>query len=345
MRKIFAYSIIALLSLCAACTRGDDKVGGAEKRAVLELDNDKITVSPDGGEFEVIVRTSDAWTLKGNPGSEWCEPSIVAGEANLEGTAVAFCVDMTYDNREAIFWFECKGVSRQLRVSQQAKAVIFPDDNNHFDVPAEGARAELAFDSTYPCTVIIPDEAKSWVEKVSTRALEPHVIELNIKANDTYALRETTVTVVMVDHNDVYAEYTISQEQNDAILAGDDNIFNVEAAGAKLRIDFQTNVEWRLVISEEGEDWINEVQNTRALSDEYVELEVLANEEYSSRSATVKIVGVEDDTLYQEYTIVQAQKDEIIFEDDCVYVTVSGGSGNIPYMANVGTNTPVEANV
>lgn len=335
MRKIFAYSIIALLSLCAACTSGDDKVGGAEKRAVLELDNDKITVSPDGGEFEVIVRTSDAWTLKGNPGSEWCEPSIVAGEANLEGTAVAFCVDMTYDNREAIFWFECKGVSRQLRVTQQAKAVIFPDENNHFDVPAEGARAELAFDSTYPCTVIIPDEAKSWVEKISTRALESHVIELNIKANDTYALRETTVTVVMVDNNDVYAEYTISQEQNDAILAGEDNTFNVEAAGAKLRIDFQTNVEWRLVISEEGEDWINEVQNTRALSDEYVELEVLANEEHSSRSATVKIVGVEDDTLYQEYTIVQAQKDAIIFEDDCVYATVSGGSGNIPYMSNV----------
>lgn len=335
MRKIFAYSIIALLSLCAACTRGDDKVGGAEKRAVLELDNDKITVSPDGGEFEVIVRTSDAWTLKGNPGSEWCEPSIVAGEANLEGTAVAFCVDMTYDNREAIFWFECKGVSRQLRVTQQAKAVIFPDENNHFDVPAEGARAELAFDSTYPCTVIIPDEAKSWVEKISTRALEPHVIELNIKANDTYALRETTVTVVVVDHNDVYAEYTISQEQNDAILAGDDNIFNVEATGAKLRIDFQANVEWRLVISEEGEDWINEVQNTRALSDEYVELEVLANEEYSSRSATVKIVGVEDDTLYQEYTIVQAQKDAIIAEIVEHTIDAEGGSVEIEFDTNV----------
>ena len=333
MRKIFAYSIIVLLGLCAACTSGD--VERPEVKVVLELDNDKVSISPDGGVFPIVVRSNDAWTLTCDPGGEWCVPSITSGEANMEGTEVIFSADMTYDSREALFWFESKGKIRQLVVSQKAKPVINPDANNHFEVGAEGAIAKLKFESTYPCTVVIPDDAKGWVEKLSTRALEAHEIELNIKANNTYAARSTTVKVVMVDNDDVCAEYTISQAQNDAILPGENNTFNVEASGARVRIDFKANVEWQLVVSEEGEEWIYEVPNSRALSDEYVELEVLENEEYSSRSATVQIVAVDNSTIYEVYTIIQAQKDAINAEIVEHTIDAEGGSVEIEFDTNV----------
>ena len=335
MKKIFAYTIIALLGLCASCmsNEGDEKVA----KVVFEIDNDKIAVSPDGGDFVITIRTNESWTLKAQEGSEWCVPAITEGEANLEGIAIPFSVDMTYDDREAIFWFEVRGMSRQLVVTQKAKAVVFPDENNEFNIPAEGRIARVEFESTYPCTVLIPTEAQGWVQEVPTsRGMESYYIDLNIKANNNYEARQTTVKVAVVGSEDVYAEYTIKQAQKNAILPGEDNTFNVGADGDIIEIMFETNIAWEVVISEEGKDWIVMPEATRALREECVELQVLANEEYSARSATLMIVGVEDDTLFAEYTVNQAQRDAVIADENNRYIVApQGGEIEIAFETNV----------
>ena len=340
MKRFFAYSIVALLGLCASCMSTES--GDVAPKVVLELDNDKIAVSPNGGDFSITLRTNDAWTLTWSEGSEWCVPSITEGEANMEGVKVTFSVGWSYDAREANFWFETRGgITRTLVVSQKAKAVILPDANNEFVIPAEGGIARIEFDATYPCEVVIADNARSWVQEVvnatpDSRSLESYIVDLNVLANTLYDARETTVKVVSTGSEDVYAEYTIKQAQKDAILAGVDNIFNVGADGDIIQIVFETNIAWEVVISEEGKEWIVMPEATRALREECVELEILANETYSERSATLRVVGVEDDTLFAEYTVNQAQRDAVIAgEDNHFIVAPQGGDIEIAFETNV----------
>lgn len=306
-------------------------------QAVLfELDNDKITISPDGGYFEVKLRTNQSWRLNCPEGSEWCVPSITEGEPNEAGLSIGFTVaDFTYDSRQAQFTFEYgNGESHLFTVSQKAKAVIFPDEENYIPVPSAGAIAEIKFEATYPCKVVIPDSVK-WIEQVESRSKDSYTIALDIAENKTYSSRSTVVKVVIIGNEEVYAEYTISQAQKDAILPDDENLFEVGSEGANVRIDFQANVGWELVIPEDV-DWIVDVTETRALVDEYIELQVLENEDYSARSAKILVVSTENSALCVEYTINQAQRDAVVAaEDNVIVVSAAGGYVEVEFEANV----------
>ena len=337
MRRFFAYSIIALLTLCAACT--SNEAGDKAKKVFFEIDNDNVTISPDGGEFSVTFRTNYAWVLKAQEGSEWCVPSITEGEANMEeGATVSFSADMTYDTREATFWFEINGLSHPLTITQKAKPVIEPDENNHFDVGAEGAIVSISFDATYPCTVIIPEDAEDWVEPITSRAMESYTIQINVLENTTYSARETVVKVAMIDNEDIYEEYSISQAQKDAILSGDNPVLEVSSKGGNVRIEFMANIEWDIEISAEGKDWIScgETLDTRALTPGWCDVTVAENLEYESRSATVKVVGIENRNVYATYTINQAQCDVILADEDNTFtVPAEGGELQINFDTNV----------
>ena len=343
MKKIFAYTIIALLGLCASCisTESSDKV----TKLVFEIDNDKIAISPNGGDFFVTLRSSEAWTLKSSEGSEWCVPSVTEGDANVEGVRIYFSADWSYEDREAIFWFEITGMSRQLIVSQRAKAVILPNDNNEFIIPAAGGLARIEFGATYPCDVVIPADAQGWVERVvesstESRVVENYVVDLDVAENLLYEARETVVKVVVVGSEEIFAEYTIKQAQRDAILPGDNNTFEVGADGDIIQVMFEANIDWKVVVSEDGQEWIVVPEATRALREECVELEVLPNEGYSSRSATIMVVAVEDDMLFVEYTVNQSQRDTILGDEESIITVTADGED-----VEIGYNTNVECEV
>ena len=343
MKKIFAYTIIALLGLCASCMSTES--GDMVTKLVFEIDNDKIAISPNGGDFFVTLRSSEAWTLKSSEGGEWCVPSVTEGDANVEGERIYFSADWSYEDREAIFWFEVPGMSRQLIVSQRAKAVILPNEENEFIIPAAGGLARIEFGATYPCDIVIPDNAKSWVERVASpatdsRAVENYIIDLDIAENTLYEARETVVKVVVVGSEEIFAEYTIKQAQRDAILPGANNTFEVGADGDIIQIMFEANIAWKVVVSEDGKEWIVVPEATRAMREECVELEVLPNEGYSSRSATVMVVAEEDDMLFVEYTVNQAQRDTILGDEESI-ITVSADGEDV----EIGYNTNVECEV
>ena len=48
-------------------------------------------------------------------------------------------------------------------ISQKIKEVIIPDENNSFNIPAEGGIAILNYQTTVDCEVIIPEEERDWI--------------------------------------------------------------------------------------------------------------------------------------------------------------------------------------
>ncbi|MBQ5807553.1 MAG: BACON domain-containing protein, partial [Tidjanibacter sp.] len=214
----------------------------------LSLDKETVSISPDGGSVDVIVYSNYKWEISGT--SDWCTPSATSGGANEDGQKVSFSADVTYDNREATFWFRCAEEKIKFTVSQSFKEVIIADENNTFSVPAEGGVAVLNYQTSVECEVVIPEEAKSWITIApadATRGLMAESVQLDVAENTTYSARSAVVKVVKVGDNSLFAEYTINQVQNDAIIADENNTFELSGIEQSINIAYRTNVECEVV--------------------------------------------------------------------------------------------------
>ena len=342
MKKLLA--LLALLCLVAvACTKGGFD-NDSDENIFFAVDKESATIVPDGGSVNVIVYSNYKWEISGI--SDWCTPSMKEGEANEDGQIVTFTADVAYDDREAVFWFRCADEKIKFVVSQKLKEIIIPDANNTFDIPAKGGIATISYQTSVDCEVIIPEEAKSWIYIVDSRALVSENINLNVAENTTYSARTAVVKVVAKDNANLVAEYTINQEQNDALLADENKTFTVPGGGGDVVIDYLTNVACNVIIPEEAQDWITIVPETRALVAQSAALHIAENTTYSARTAVVKVVAKDNANLVAEYTINQEQNDALLADENKTF-TVPGGGGDvvIDYLTNVACNViiPEEA--
>ncbi len=326
MKKLF--SIFATFAML--CAVGCEEQGGGEQpedpipeNIFFGLDKESVTFSPDGGSVDVVVYSNYKWEISGT--SDWCTPSATSGEANEDGQKVSFSADVAYDNREATFWFRCADEKIKFTVSQSFKEVIIADENNTFSVPVEGGVAVLNYQTTVECEVIIPEEAKSWISLTpATRALVSESATLTVAENTTYSERSAVVKVVKVGDNTLFAEYTINQVQNDAVIADDNNTFNIDGLPQSVTLGYKTNVECDVIIPEEAKSWISLAPATRALVNKSATLNITDNNTGAKRSAVVKVVAANNNELFAEYTITQAQRYYIEY-------TSTDGSTITPY--------------
>ena len=351
MKKLFL--LLALLGMVAVgCSKDDADKGNDNKteqpnedeggnednipeNIFFGLDKESVTISPDGGSIDVIVYSNYKWEISGT--SDWCTPSVKGGDANEDGQKVTFSADMTYDDREATFWFRCADKQIKFVVSQKLKAVIIPDANNSFNFPAEGGIAVISYQTSVDCDIIIPEEAQDWITIApATRGLVSENINLEIAENTTYSARTAVVKVVAKDNAELAVEYTINQEQNDAVLADENNTFTVPSAGGEVAINYQTNIDCDVIIPEEAQDWITIAPATRGLVSENINLDIAENTTYSARTAVIKVVAKDNAELAVEYTINQEQNDAVLADENNTFTVPSaGGEVAINYQTNI----------
>ena len=299
------------------------------------LDKESITISPDGGSVDVVVYSNYKWEISGT--SDWCTPSVKKGDANEDGQIVTFSADMTYDDREATFWFRCADERIKFVVTQKLKAVLIPDANNTFNIPSEGGVAVISYQTSVDCEVIIPKYAQSWITIApATRGLVSENINLDIAENTTYDSRSAVIKVVAKNNAELVVEYTINQAQNNAILADENNVFTVPSAGGEVVIQYLTNVDCEIIVPTNAQSWITILPETRGLVAQSATLHIAENTTYDSRSAVIKVVAKDNAELVVEYTINQVQNDAILADENNVFTVPSaGGEVVIQYQTNV----------
>ena len=240
MKKIFTIlTTLALLCAVGCEEQGDDNVnpndkpnteqpgekpddgsGDTEKPddgseipddAYISINKDILTFSPDGESFEIKVYSNYEWTLTNN--CDWVTTSISGGEASEGGTTITLSADLTYDDREGTIIFSCGKAKKVLVVSQSFKEAIIADENNVFNVPAEGGNVIINYQTSVECEVIIPEEAKSWISlaPAETRGLVSYSTTLNVAENTT-GERSAVVKVVAKNNRELMAEYKITQQ-------------------------------------------------------------------------------------------------------------------------------------
>ena len=275
------------------------------------IDKDRVLISPDGGSVDIVVYSNYKWEISGT--SDWCTPSITNGDANEDGQKVTFSADLTYDSREATFWFCCGNEKKLVIVYQSFKETIIPNGNNIFDIPAEGGIAVISYQTTVDCEVIIPVEAQSWVSIADSRALVCENINLAVAENATYSDRIAVVKVVAKENKEVFAEYTINQEQKDGLIAVGNSELNIGGYEQQISIKHKANVDSEVIIPMEAQDWITIVPTTRGLVDYSTTLNIAENNTGEQRQTIVKVVSVDNSELFAKYTITQDKRHYIIY--------------------------------
>lgn len=182
----------------------------------IEFSSDTLSISPDGGSVEVVVRSNYEWTIFYT--CDWCSPSTTAGRANEEGTVVTFTAEQTYESREGTFTFWCGDLKKDLVVTQSPKEAIIAGST--IAVPIEGGVATLNYQTNVECEVVIPEEAQGWISVASadaTRSLEDKSISLNVTENTTGANRKAELRLIKKGDDTISARFAIVQigdEQN-----------------------------------------------------------------------------------------------------------------------------------
>ena len=336
MKKLFL--LLALLGMVATgCSKdevdkgndnkteqpNEDEGGNIPDDAYISLNKEIVTISPDGESVGVKVYSNYAWELTNN--CDWITTSITSGDASDTGVAVTLTADLTYDDREGTIVFSCGKAKKLLVVSQKLKEVIIPDANNTFNIPAEGGVAVISYQTSVDCEVIIPEEVQDWITIApATRGLVNESITLDIAENTTYSARTAVIKVVAKDNAELVIEYTINQEQNDAVLANGNTEFTIDGREQQITIEHKANVDCEVIIADEAQDWVTIAPATRGLSTYTTTLNIAENNSGKERSCVVKVVSKDDNELFAEYTIVQNSR-------YCLYYTSSNGKIVTPY--------------
>ena len=154
---------------------------------------------------------------------------------------------------------------------------------------------------------------------------------ITLTADLTYDDREGTITFSCGKAKKVLM---VSQSFKEAIIADENNVFNVPAKGGNVIISYQTSVECEVIIPEEAKSWISLAPETRGLESGCTTLNIAKSNVGADRRAVVKVVKMGDQSIFAEYTITQERNMDYI-----ILYTTTNGETISPYNFGYLTNT------
>ena len=146
---------------------------------------------------EQVFRKEDLSNYSLSSSAEWCIPSIDVETSTLSVTVRA---NDDYDARTAtVTLTDIKdATTRYFTVTQKQKDGLFTNDSIDYEVPMAGGSLEIPVQSNVSYDVEIP-ASDNWITLATdakTRGLEDSKVYLNIAKNNSYGVRQGSVTVL-----------------------------------------------------------------------------------------------------------------------------------------------------
>lgn len=176
--------------------------------------------------------------------------------------------------------------------------------------------------------IAFKDGCSSWLSTVSTKSLNQFSIVFKALANDTDYVRSG---VVSISGNGLTEEFTVYQAEKDMlVLDGERQEFGSE--GGAFDINLRTNVEYE-VIMPGNPSWLHEDASRQSRVDRR-SFVVDENDTYNDREAIIRFKDI-NSSLYQDYIVIQRQKDAMFVDPSEVRLESSEGSFSVTVSSNV----------
>lgn len=181
------------------------------------------------------------------------------------------------------------------------------DTDGTIVVKAEGGEVTIAVTTNMGYSVVVPEEAQSWLSVVDSRAdVREETLTVIVAENDSFEERSAEVELLDAE-GEVLQTITFAQNGQSKIFEthpGDSSIIPLMNDGCEVEVFVTTNIEYSVVIADEAQSWLSVADTRVSLRDEIVTIVVAENQSYVGRSADVVFVDSDGEVL-TTITIVQ----------------------------------------
>ena len=237
-----------------------------------------------------------------------------------------------YDAREGKITIRQQNgaLSQTVTISQAAKEGLLVQKNS-YELGNGSQSLELVVQSNIRFSVEVDAAARSWISHVETKGLVTNTIVLQIAANESYDEREGKITIRQQD-GPLSQTITVSQAAKEGLLVSDDS-YELSSDAQVLDLEVKANVQFEVAIDAAAQSWISRIQ-TKGLTATQLSFQIAANEDYDSRRGTITI-RQKDGSLSQTVTVIQAQKDAIIPDENAFWADYRAQELSLSFKANV----------
>lgn len=287
---------------------------------MISLDSDQaksVTVSEDGGSFDVAFTSALSWTaeiLYSDGADGWASLNKTSGEGgyNIAKIKVAVQKNESGEERSAKLVIKSDTVSEEITFAQPAAEVnpgpgpgpepepaVFELTEGSAEIGAEGGKIQVTvqFNVEYECTVTV-----DWIREVETKAYDEKVHTFEIDANTATESRSATISFC---GNDTCIPFTVTQAaaEPEYYINVDRMNVSVQAEGTSspVTVNVTSNVAWT-VASDAA--WCTVSPDSGENNGSFA-VTVSENTSYDSRMANI-IVASADGTVSKNIAVIQS---------------------------------------
>ena len=329
--KKFIYSLLPLfIVILSGCSKKDKELDFIKVTSGLTY-----TVEAAGGTVNVNVETNtDYFVLIPDDAKDWI--SVVESRASRNETISLSVSENGIDARSAIVYINNKNGEQlaKIQISQKGEDPCFNVKNGStVEVESKGGTVDLKFETNIEYSVSIPEEAKSWISVVESRAFRQETVTLSISENDIDA---RSAFIYLIDKKgEQLAKIQISQKGEEPCFnVKNGSTVEVESKGGTVDLKFETNLEYSVSIPEEAQSWISVVES-RAIRQETVTLSISENG-IDARSAFIYLIDKNGEQL-AKVQISQKGEDPCfnVKNGSTVEVESKGGTVDLKFETNI----------
>ena len=281
-----------------------------KKKDALLLTKDKYDLPTTGGNITVEVKSNIMYTTTIPQEFNWIK-QVNSKSRALETKNLNFKIEANpnTDKREGFIIFKdnASELADTVHVYQAQKdELILTQDT--YSVPAEGETINVELKTNVDYEVIIPEDAKEWLEQLASKASRVDKLSFTILESTIYDERQAEI-IIKDKNSDLADTLHVIQKQVDAIILRQ-NRYEISSAGETISVEIQHNIQYEIIIPDTVSSWVKLI-HSRAIQASKLNLNVLENKNHENRTAQIifkKKDGNISDTLY----ILQQQRKKII---------------------------------
>ncbi|MDE5573661.1 MAG: hypothetical protein K2I94_07935 [Muribaculaceae bacterium] len=215
--KKFIYSLLPLfIVILSGCSKKDKELDFIKVTSGLTY-----TVEAAGGTVNVNVETNtDYFVSIPDDAKDWI--SVVESRASRNETISLSVSENGIDARSTIVYINNKNGEKlaKIKIAQKGEDPCFNVKNGStVEVESKGGTIDLKFETNLEYSVSIPEEAKSWISVVESRAIRQETVTLSISENDGEA---RTATIRFVDKNEkILTSIPVNQAESPNAIPSD----------------------------------------------------------------------------------------------------------------------------